>query len=68
MPDPIVEEARAPQPVQADLAAVRTQVVDLEREARTLIQQRPVTAVLAALGAGYAIARLVSRVTSRRHA
>ena len=46
---------------QADIAAVRSKVTDLEQQARTLIRQRPVVAVLAAVGVGYLVARLVSR-------
>jgi hypothetical protein len=46
---------------QPDIAAVRSKVTDLEQQARTLIRQRPVVAVLAAVGVGYLVARLVSR-------
>jgi hypothetical protein len=37
-------------------------VTDAEHYARTLILQRPVVAVIAAVGFGYLVARLVSRV------
>jgi hypothetical protein len=47
---------------QPDIAAVRTRLTDLEQQARILIRQRPVVAVLAAVGAGYLAARVVSRV------
>lgn len=47
---------------QPNIAAVRARVTDLEQQARTLIRQRPVVAVLAAVGAGYLAARIVSRV------
>jgi ElaB/YqjD/DUF883 family membrane-anchored ribosome-binding protein len=47
--------------VQPDIAAVRSKVTDLEQQARTLIRQRPVVAVLVAVGVGYLVARLVSR-------
>ena len=40
---------------------VRGRVTDVEEHARTLIRQRPVVAVLAAVGVGYLVARLVSR-------
>ncbi len=50
--------AGEPSPV----AAVRSELTDLERKARALIAQRPVVAVLAAFGAGYLVARLTSRV------
>jgi hypothetical protein len=46
---------------QADGVAVRSRVTDLEQQARTFIRQRPVVAVLAAVGVGYLVARLVSR-------
>ena len=46
---------------QPDIAAVRSSVADLEQQARTFIRQRPVTAVLAAVGVGYLVARLVAR-------
>ena len=46
---------------QPDIAAVRSKVTDLEQQARTLIRQRPVVAVLVAIGVGYLVARLVSR-------
>jgi ElaB/YqjD/DUF883 family membrane-anchored ribosome-binding protein len=60
----IAEERSLPrraEQVQADIAAVRSKVTDLGQQARTLIEQRPVVAVLAAAGAGYLVARLVSR-------
>jgi len=38
-----------------------SKVTDLEQQARTLIRQRPVVAVLAAVAVGYLVARLVSR-------
>jgi ElaB/YqjD/DUF883 family membrane-anchored ribosome-binding protein len=62
--DPIAEERLLPrraQQVQADLAAVRSKVTEMEQQARTLIRQRPVVALLAAAGVGYLVARLVSR-------
>ena len=62
--DQIAEEpplSRRVGQVQPDIAAVRSTVTDLEQQARTLIRQRPVVAVLAAAGAGYLVARLVSR-------
>lgn len=36
-------------------------MADLERRSRTLIRERPIVAVLAALGVGYVMARLLSR-------
>ena len=49
------------QQAQPGLAQARARVTDLERQARTLIRQRPIVAVLAAVGVGYLTARLVSR-------
>ena len=49
------------QPGQLDITALRATVTDLEQQARAFIRQRPVMAVLAAVGAGYLVARLVSR-------
>jgi len=60
----IAEEPSLPrhvEPVQPDIVAVRSKVTDLGQQARTLIGQRPVVAVLAAAAAGYLVARLVSR-------
>ena len=62
--DQIAEEPPLPrgaEQVQPDIAAVRSRLTDLEQQARTLIRQRPVVAVLAAVGVGYLVARLVSR-------
>ncbi|MFI5397743.1 MAG: hypothetical protein ACHQ9S_19580 [Candidatus Binatia bacterium] len=62
--DQIAEERPLPrrtEQVQPDIAAVRSKVTDLEQQARTLIRQRPIVAVLAALGVGYLAARFVSR-------
>jgi len=64
--DRITEERPLPrrtEQVQPDIAAVRSKVTDLEQQARTLVRERPVVAVLAAAGVGYLIARLVSRGT-----
>jgi hypothetical protein len=64
--DQIAEERPLPRraaQVQSDIAVVRSKVTDLEQQARTLIRQRPVVAVLAAVGVGYLVARLVSRGT-----
>ena len=46
---------------QSDTTALRSGVADLEQQARAFIRQRPVVAVLAAVGAGYLVARLVAR-------
>ena len=52
---------RRAEQVHPDMAAFRSKVTDLEQQARTLIRQRPVVAVLAAVGVGYLVARVVSR-------
>jgi hypothetical protein len=62
--DQIAEEPPLPRraaQVTPDIAAVRSTVTELEQQARTLIRQRPVVAVLAAAGVGYLVARLISR-------
>lgn len=62
--DQIEEEGPSPrraEQAQPDVAAVRSQVTELEQQARTLIRQRPVVAVLAAAGIGYLFARVVAR-------
>ena len=64
IPDQIAEERRSSppaEPVHAHITHVRSRVTDLEEHARTLIRQRPVVAVLAAIGVGFLVARLVSR-------
>jgi len=60
--DQIVEERPAPEPwAQDEIAAMSTTLADWEEQARTRIRQRPIVALLAALGAGYLLARLVAR-------
>ena len=62
--DQIAEEPPLPRRAeqgQPDSAASR--LSDLEQQARIRIRQRPVVAVLAAVGFGYLVARLVSRAT-----
>jgi ElaB/YqjD/DUF883 family membrane-anchored ribosome-binding protein len=62
----IAEERRWPpatDQVRTDSAAVRRTVTEVEEQARTLIRERPVMAVLAAAGIGYLLARIVARVT-----
>jgi hypothetical protein len=57
------EQPLPPRPEQAEsgFAEARVRVTDLERRARKLIRQRPIVAVLAAVGVGYLAARFVSR-------
>jgi hypothetical protein len=50
--------AEQPEP---DATEVESMMADLEERARRFIGQRPVIAVLAAAGAGYLVARLLSR-------
>jgi hypothetical protein len=61
--DQIADERRSPptQQVQPEFAEVRTRATDLERHARRLIRQRPIVALLGAVGVGYLAGRLVSR-------
>lgn len=51
---------RADQP-WPDMEALRSSVTELEQHARTRITQRPVVAVMMAVGVGYLVARLVAR-------
>lgn len=44
-----------------DLADLRSKAMGLEEQARTLVKDRPMVAVLAAVGVGYLVARLFSR-------
>jgi len=48
-------------PVWPDMETLRSSVTELEQQARTRIMQRPVVTVLAAVGVGYLVARLVAR-------
>lgn len=49
------------QTIQTDVAAVRSTATDYERQLETFVRERPVTAVLSALGFGFLVARLFSR-------
>jgi len=63
-PEQIAEERLLPphtEEAKADIAAVLSKAAVLEEQARTFIRKRPVVAVLAAMGGGYLVARLVSR-------
>ena len=63
--DSIAEDQPSPlhsKRVQPEIADIRSMVTDLEQQARTFARQRPVVAVLAAVGVGYLVARLFSRV------
>ena len=64
--DQIGEERRSPprsEQAHARISQGRPRGADLEEHARALIRQRPVVAVLVAIGVGYLAARLVSRAT-----
>jgi len=64
--DTAARKASAPMPtaqqVQAEIDALRATMTGLEEQAGVLIRERPVAAVLAAVGVGYLLARLASRV------
>lgn len=57
-----VERRPSPNYTWPDMEALRASVTEFEEQARTRIVQRPVVAVLAAVAAGYLVARLVARV------
>ena len=61
-----VAEGRASPPGaeegQSDITEARSTVADLEERARTFIRERPVVAVLAAIGVGYLVARVARRM------
>ncbi len=63
--DQIAAERSSPphsEPVQSDiLTNVSSRMTEIEQHLRTLIRQRPVVAILTAVGAGYLVARLLSR-------
>ena len=64
--DQIAEEPEAApcsQQAQPGFEEVLGRLTDLHRQARTLIRERPIVAVLTAVGVGYLTARLVSRAT-----
>ncbi len=46
----------------SDRDAFRPTVTELEEHARAIVRERPVTSLLAAVGVGYVVARLLSRV------
>jgi len=49
------------QTIQADLTAVRSTAIGFEHELQSFVRERPVAAVLTALGIGFAVARIFSR-------
>ena len=58
----IAAEAPSPGPPEAPADTdVLSRLTDLTERVRTVIIQRPVVAVLTAVGAGFVVARLVSR-------
>ena len=56
---PVAE--RAEQARAIDSGAIASKVTELEAQARTLVGQRPIVALLATVGIGYLFARLVGR-------
>ncbi len=58
----IAAERRSPEPSEqtAD-SEVASALMELTQRVRTIIEQRPVVAVLTAVGVGYVVARLASR-------
>jgi len=58
-PDTEVQPLRhLSQTIQADITAVRSTARSLEQQLEAFVRERPVTAVLAAVGLGFAVARL----------
>ncbi|HYB99913.1 MAG TPA: hypothetical protein VEC57_12350 [Candidatus Limnocylindrales bacterium] len=49
------------QTIQTDLEAVRSTATDFEQQLQTFVRERPVAAVLAALGLGFVVARIFAR-------
>lgn len=62
-PSPSAEPAAttAAPPPPSDLEAFGLKLTELEEQARVLIREQPVVAVLAAAGLGYLVARLAGR-------
>jgi hypothetical protein len=50
-----------PEQMLPNVDAIGSELKDLERQARAFVQQRPLVAVLAAVGLGYLVARLAAR-------
>lgn len=46
---------------ESGVDAIGSELKDLEKQARAAIQERPIVAVLVAVGLGYLVARLASR-------
>lgn len=58
----IAAERRSPEgSEQTADSEVASTLMELTQRVRTIIEQRPVVAVLTAVGVGYVVARLVSR-------
>lgn len=47
--------------LQTDMEMFRSTASDLEKQLQKLIEERPVTAVLSAVGLGFVVARIFSR-------
>jgi hypothetical protein len=50
-----------PQQVQAGIAQARVEIDQLDERARAFVRERPVMALLGAIGIGYFVARIFSR-------
>lgn len=59
--DQIEADRRSSSGVDQPWPDIADAVTDVEHYARTLITQRPVVAVIAAVGFGYLVARLIAR-------
>jgi len=49
------------QTIQTDVASVRSTATDFEQQLQSFVRERPVVAVLTALGLGFVVARLFAR-------
>ncbi|HYC56585.1 MAG TPA: hypothetical protein VEL28_16770 [Candidatus Binatia bacterium] len=49
------------QTIQTDLSAVKSTATDFEQQLNSFVRERPVAAVLTALGLGFVVARIFSR-------
>jgi hypothetical protein len=54
------------QPAPSSFEELRTRVTGLDQQARQVIRQRPIVALLAAVGVGYLTARLLASAARRR--
>ena len=59
--EPPTKDSPSEKPLQSDIEVLGFKMTDLEQQARTLIREQPVVAVMAAAGFGYLLARIASR-------